>query len=242
LHVVGKEMPRAIRGETSILEHLMHDGLLNDYYATALGLGQVTDRLADTTAQIARRYPGMKILEIGAGTGGATRQILNRIGHDFANYTFTDISSGFFGNAQTEFAPYSDQMSFAILDLEQDVQNQGFEQHSYDLIIASLVVHATKNLEQSMRRVRSLLKPGGYVILSELTNIEVTRGTFIFGCLPGWWLGQDEGRTLSPAVNESKWDAILRKTGFSGVDIMTPTQDSLPFANSVLVSHLRTRF
>lgn len=55
---------------------------------------------------------------MGAGTGGATREILQRIGHEFGTYTFTDVSAGFFDDAQAEFAPYHDQMPFRVLDLE----------------------------------------------------------------------------------------------------------------------------
>jgi hybrid polyketide synthase/nonribosomal peptide synthetase ACE1 len=236
MHVVGEQMPRAIRGETTMLEHLMMNGLLDDYYANSLSITKGTDVLAETVMQIARRYPHGKILEVGAGTGAATRQILKLIGDDFSSYTFTDVSAGFFDNAQSEFEPYKDRMIYSLLDLEQDMQTQGFEKHSYDLVVASFVLHATKSLEQTVRRVRSLLKPGGYLILYEVTNVEIIRGNALFGCLPGWWQGMEEGRTLGAAVTESKWDAILRKTGFSGIDTMTPIHDALPLPNSVLVS------
>ncbi|KAL8972023.1 MAG: hypothetical protein Q9197_002975 [Variospora fuerteventurae] len=236
MHVVGEQMPRAIRGETSMLEQLMMNGLLDDYYARALSMAQGMHVLAETVIQIARRYPYGKILEVGAGTGGATRQILERIGQDFSTYCFTDISLGFFGNAKSEFAAYQDRMIYSILDLEQDLQTQGFEKHSYDLVVASFVLHATKSLEQTMRRVRSLLKPGGYLIMYEVTNVELIRGTSLFGCLPGWWQGIEEGRTLGAAVTESKWDSILRRTGFSGIDTMTASNDALALPNSVMVS------
>lgn len=236
MHVVGEQMPRAIRGETTMLEHLMTNGLLGDYYAKAKSVTQGTEMLAETVVQIARRYPHGRILEVGAGTGGATREILKRIGDDLSAYTFTDVSAGFFNDAQAEFAPYEDRMTYSILDLEQDMPTQGFEKFSYDLIVASFVLHATKSIEQTLRRVRSLLKPGGYLVMYEVTNVDIIRGTALFGCLPGWWQGLEEGRTLGACVSESKWDAILRRTGFSGIDTMTPIQDALPLPNSVMVS------
>ncbi|KAL9045343.1 MAG: hypothetical protein Q9214_001595, partial [Letrouitia sp. 1 TL-2023] len=236
MHIVGEQMPRAIRGETSMLEHLMMNGLLDEYYARALSMAQGTYVLAETVMQIARRYPNGRILEVGAGTGGATRSILKRIDQLFSAYAFTDISTGFFGSAQSEFEPYKDRMTYGVLDLEQDLQMQGFEKQSYDLVIASFVLHATKSLEQTMRRVRSLLKPGGYLIMYELTNVDLIRGTALFGCLPGWWSGIEEGRTLGAPATEAKWDAILRKTGFSGIDTTTAVHDSLALPNSVMVS------
>ncbi|KAH7019596.1 beta-ketoacyl synthase domain-containing protein [Ilyonectria destructans] len=236
MHIVGEHMPRSIRGETMILEHLLMTGLLDEYYAKALGYRQVSEALADTVQQIARRYPNMNILEVGAGTGGATNMILDRIGRNFSSYTFTDVSTGFFGNAQEKFSSYKDQMTYTVLDLEQDMQSQGLKKHSYDLVISSLVVHATKSIEETMRRVRSLLKPGGYLVMTECTNLECTRVSALFGTLPAWWLGVDEGRKWGPSITESEWDTVLRKVGFSGIDTMTPTDDGLALVNSVLVT------
>ncbi|KAK4180644.1 hypothetical protein QBC36DRAFT_297446 [Triangularia setosa] len=236
MHVVGEQMPKAIQGETTMLEHLMNNGLLADYYAQARSITRGTDLLADTVVQIARRYPRAKILEVGAGTGGATREILKRIGDNFSSYAFTDISAAFFDKAEEEFASFEGAMTYSVLDLEQEVKIQGFEEHSYDVVVASFVLHATLSIEQTVRRVRSLLKPGGYLVLFEVTNTDIIRGTALFGCLPGWWQGMEEGRILGACVSESTWDSILRKTGFSGVDTMTPVKDAMALPNSVMVS------
>ncbi|KAK7460255.1 beta-ketoacyl synthase domain-containing protein [Colletotrichum acutatum] len=236
MHIVGEQMPRAILGETTMLEHLMNNGLLADYYAQARSITRGTDLLAETVVQILQRYPGSKILEVGAGTGQATREILKRVDNNFASYTFTDVSAAFFDKAEAEFEVFEDRMVYSVLDLEQDMKTQGFEEHSYDIVVASFVLHATKSIEQTVRRVRSLLKPGGYLVLYEVTNTDIIRGTALFGCLPGWWQGVEEGRTLGACVSESKWDAILRKTGFSGVDTMTPVKDAMSLPNSVMVS------
>lgn len=172
----------------------------------------------------------------GAGTGGATKSILRHIGQDFSSYTFTDISNGFFDKAQALFDGFRSRMAFRALDIEKDVLSQGFQEHSYDLIVASFVIHATSKLEQTMRNVRRLLKPGGFVLMAEVTNNDQIRGGFIFGALPGWWVGIHEGRVLSPCVSPTKWDSILRKTGFSGIDMITPDVDNMPYPGSVFIS------
>ncbi|KAH7329713.1 beta-ketoacyl synthase domain-containing protein [Stachybotrys elegans] len=234
MHVVGQQMARCIRGETTMLEHLM-TGLLDDYYARALSMPQATNVLAETVAQITKRHPGARIIEVGAGTGGATRQILARIGNNFSSYDFTDVSTGFFDGAQAEFDAH-DRMTYKVLDLDKDIQPQGFEVGTYDVVVASLVLHATKSLEDTARRVRTLLKPGGYLVVNEVTNVDLIRLTALFGCLPGWWQGVDEGRTLGAPVTETKWDAILRSAGFSGIETMSPTSEPLPLPTSVMVS------
>lgn len=130
----------------------------------------------------------MRILEIGAGTGGATLPILQALksngGHLFQHYTFTDISSGFFPKAEDTFADWKGLMTFRILNIEGTPEKQGFIPGDYDLIIAANVLHATTYIERSMKNVRSLLKPGGRLHLLESTRPAVHR-SFIFGTLPG---------------------------------------------------------
>ena len=236
MHIVGREMPRVIRGETTILEHLLPDGLLDNYYSNALGFPQFTMWLSRITAQLTHRYSHMNVLEIGAGTGGATKGIFKECNQWFSSYTFTDISNGFFEHAQDIFKDQADRMTFKVLDIEKDTGSQGFQDHYYDLIIASFVLHATAKLEHTMRNVRRLLKPGGYVLMAEVTNNDQIRGGFIFGALPGWWLGADDGRVLSPCVSPAQWDDILRRTGFSGADAITPELDRFPYPGSIIAS------
>ena len=236
MHVIGREMPRVIHGETTILEHLLPNGLLDSYYSNALGFPQFTTWLSRMTAQLTHRYPRMDVLEIGAGTGGATKGIFKECKGNFSSYTFTDISNGFFETARDTFKDDIDRMAFKVLDIEKDTTAQGFEDHSYDLIIASFVLHATARLEHTMQHVRRLLKPGGRLLMAEVTNNDQIRGGFIFGALPGWWLGAEDGRVLSPCVSPAEWDNVLRKTGFSGVDTITHELDRFPYPGSVIAA------
>ncbi|KAK3938597.1 S-adenosyl-L-methionine-dependent methyltransferase [Diplogelasinospora grovesii] len=113
-------------------------------------------------------------------------------------------------------------MIFKPLDCEKDVLAQGYEEHSYDLVVASLVLHATTNLRRTLTNARRLLKPGGYLVMQEVTNNHLTRTGFLMSATPGWWLGKDDGRKLSPCVSELEWHKLLLECGFSGVDTATP--------------------
>lgn len=180
----------------------------------------------------------MTNLFTGAGTGGATKTIVKQLGQAFSSYTFTDISSGFFEKAQEVFRDYRDCMVFKTLDIEKDPVSQGFVEHSYDMILCSLVLHATRDLDATMKNVRRLLKPGGYVAMLELTNLRPIRVGFCMGGLPGWWLGSaEDGREFCPCVTANKWNTILRKTGFAGIDAITPDVDTEPWPVSIIVAH-----
>ena len=78
-------------------------------------------------------------------------------------------------------------------------------------------MHATKNLAATLRNVRSLLKPGGRLLFAE-TTIDRLDVCLIFGPLEGWWLGEEPSRSTSPHASREEWDALLRATGFSGID------------------------
>ncbi|TVY41584.1 Polyketide synthase-nonribosomal peptide synthetase [Lachnellula subtilissima] len=236
MRAVGETLPGVVRGETTILEHMTKDGLLDDYYERGLGFDLSHELLSRMVAQIAHRYPRMNILEIGAGTGGSTKKILPRLDRAFSSYTFTDISIGFFEKAQDIFKDYSSRMIFKTLDIEADSVPQGFEDHSYDLVICSNVLHATKSLRQTMANVRRLLKPGGYLVLLEVTNNEPMRIGFVMSGLPGWWVGADDGRTFSPTISLDQWDTLLQNSGFSGVDSATPANNPLPYPASVFAT------
>lgn len=129
-------------------------------------------------------------------------------------------------------------MIYKVYDAEHDPTGQGFIEGSYDLVIAYHVLHATRNLSDTLQNLRKLLKPGGYLVIGEYTSDSIGRYVcgFIFGTLPGWWAGVEEGRTLSPMVNPSQWDTLLRDNGFSGIDTMSPPKISESFGVAVMIS------
>ncbi|KDN70032.1 putative polyketide synthase [Colletotrichum sublineola] len=236
MRAVGDNMVAVIRKETTMLEHMIQDSKLNNFYEFGEGFPRYTSYLAAFAGQIAHRYPHMRVLEIGAGTGGATKAVLKEVGNQFSRYDFTDISGGFFEKASSVFSSYKSKMNFRVLDIEKDPAVQGFEEGSYDLIVASLVLHATRNLAETMANVRKLLKPGGYLLLLEITENEQMRFGLLFGGLPGWWLGADDGRVLSPCIGLDEWDTVLKQTGFGGVETAVPHHKTLPVPLSAIVT------
>jgi len=237
IRAVGKNLAAVVRGQTTMLEHMIEDDMLNRFYKNGLGFQRANGSLSRMTAQIAHRYPRMKILEIGAGTGGATKGVLEALGTTtFQSYTFTDISTGFFESAQEAFRPWATRMKMKALNIEEDVVDQGFEEGAYDLIIASNVLHATKDLKHTMQNVRRLLKPGGYLQLLEVTS-DILRVKLMMSGLSGWWLGKDDNRRYGPTITAQQWNSLLKETGFSGVDhIVHDFEDASKHMTSVMIS------
>ncbi|KFY38193.1 hypothetical protein V494_04450 [Pseudogymnoascus sp. VKM F-4513 (FW-928)] len=205
-------------GKREALEIYVHDnGLTNVYNITA-------DRL-DSTAfmkAVGHNNPSLKVLEIGAGTGGTSIVALQSLTCEngermYSKYSYTDISSGFFPTAQKRFADYK-AIEFKTLDISLDPLEQGFEANSYDLIIASNVIHATPELTTTLKHVQKLLHPNGRFFLQELVPSAPKFMHLIMGVLPGWWLGEADGRPHEPIVSAPRWEADLRESGFSGIE------------------------
>lgn len=243
---VGENICKEIKSNGSTLEHMLKDGELDRFYEEAVGLNISNVWIGRMIAQIAHRYPHANILEVGAGTGGATRAILPELEGAFASYTYTDISAGFFNRVEDEFQKYGDRMIYRTFDMERPPTDQGFEEQSYDIIIASNVLHATGMIDDAMKNVRRLLKPGGYLVPLEVQSNEFVGVGLIMGSLPGWWAGaeQDSTRSLGPAFTLSQWDALLKRTGYSGVDTATPAMHKLHmycvFASQAVDDHLQS--
>ena len=217
LAAVGENLPSVLRGESEMLEHMLKDDLLSRLYAEGRGFAACNDYVAFIIQQISHRYPRMKILEVGAGTGGTTRKVLDAIGNKYSSYTYTDISAGFFEKAAERFVDRASTMDFKTLNVELPPADQGFAETSYDIIIAANVLHATRTLSKTIRNVRRLLRPGGFLIAVETTG-NMLRETGLMGGLEGWWMGMEEGRFPGLGISAKQWHDVLQTCGFSGVE------------------------
>lgn len=221
LHLIGDSLPNMFEADKSPIE--LDSTLAEQFYSDALGLRIGNRRLAQTVKQLTHRYPHLDILQIGAGTGAATKAIFHEIGSTFSSYTFTDMSSSPIELAKPWAAPHLHKMVFKTLDIRQDPVTQGFVEQAYDLVVASLGLYSSAVLKQTLQNARRLLKPGGHLIILELLPVKSSVYPLILGAIPGLWQGADEGRALSPAMSLSDWDQLLQGSGFSGCDTSTPT-------------------
>lgn len=228
--VLARNLHDILTGQKNALEIMFQTPLVKEYYRELYKSTNGLSKVLGYLDLYAHKNPDINILEIGAGTGGMTRYILERLTQNglgmpglgaprFMHYTYTDISAGFFANARSLFEKFPEKVTFSVLDIERDPALQGFETGSYDLVIADNVLHATEDLDVTIRHVKSLLKPGGKLALFELTNPEVIKTNFAFGLLPGWWRFRDSYRSFSAGVSVSTWDTVLKSSGFDGIDL-----------------------
>ncbi|KAI0975861.1 hypothetical protein F4678DRAFT_484062 [Xylaria arbuscula] len=230
LHAMGKNLVNIVRGITPPLKVLTENGMLDRLYVEGLGAKDGNRDLGVLVQQLAHRHPRMNVIEIGAGTGGTTRTVVDALGHQFASYTYTDISTGFFDNARTKFSQHINKFKFKTLNVEDDPTEQGFEEEAYDMVVSSNCLHATKSLDETLRHCRRLVRPGGYLVLLEITKDSLYT-QLVMSTLPGWFAGVDDGRKWAPTVGLGRWDELLKANGWSGVDV-----SSTPSFCSAIVS------
>ncbi|PYI26785.1 hypothetical protein BP00DRAFT_460764 [Aspergillus indologenus CBS 114.80] len=228
---VGRNLIAILSGDTDPLDVMFRNGLADRYYEQMLANEHHAYPISRYLDLQCFKNPSLKILEVGAGTGGQTLCALQSLCSEgvqkCAQYDYTDISPAFFPQARENFQDFLDIMRFQTCDISRDPVSQSFEQGSYDLVLASHVLHATDRLDVSLQNIKKLLKPGGKLLLVETTDPDALQIPFAFGLLKGWWspLSHEARSDYSPCLTLSQWDECLKRNGFSGIEIEIPGQE-----------------
>lgn len=176
----------------------------------------------------------VRILELGAGTGGTTQALLPILPRGHTEYVFTDVSSLFLSRARVQFAQY-EAVDYHVLDLERSPSEQGFAAGQFDLVVASNVLHATADLRQSVRHARQLLTAGGMLVLLEGTGPRRLLD-LIFGLTEGWWRFTDDGvRPVYPLIAPAAWRRLLAEEGFEAIEVFPEDDARLPDPDQVVL-------
>ncbi|GCB18254.1 polyketide synthase-nonribosomal peptide synthetase [Aspergillus awamori] len=165
--------------------------------------------------------PGLRVLEVGAGAGSATRIMLEALTTNhgdrlFSQFTVTDSVPGLVSQLEERFENIP-KLEYKTLDISKSATDQGFTENSYDLLIVCNVLYETPVLSQSLAHIRSLLAPGGRLLLYEPCS-EIPHVDVVMGSLPSWWLGMGDNREGKPHVSVERWEQELCRAGFSGLD------------------------
>ncbi|KAL0938143.1 beta-ketoacyl synthase [Colletotrichum truncatum] len=222
LRAVGPHLAACLVGNYDALQVLFgnreNKKWLEDLYREWPMLVTATHLLVEFLCQALKNNEGsgaFRILEVGAGTGGTTRHIidaLTRAGIPF-EYHFTDISASLIQKARKSFTGVKG-MTFGLLDIENEPPAEFTE--AYHIIISTNCIHATRNLTASLINLRKMLRKDGALALIEMTPVkQLYVFDIIVGLLEGWWLFND-GRSHALA-NVEQWGQVFIKAGFGEV-------------------------
>ena len=212
----GCALADVLRGEADPLTLLFSSGepTAADLYLKAPVARAANRMLAEAIQALLADLPEgrrLRVIEVGAGTGSATASVLPELPDGQYDYTYTDISAGFFAEAEARFG--GDGIDYRPLDIERDPVAQGYDAHGYDLLIASNVLHATRYLEETLAHCKTLLAPSGHLVA-----LENLRGLgwmdLTFGQLDGWWRFADAYRPHHALASPAVWSQALSDAGF----------------------------
>ena len=233
----GERATAVITGTESALNTLFPDGsyetvdFLYSQWAVPRYFNGIV-RAAAVAASQAKSGKTFRVLEIGAGTGGTSAAVLPALPPQQIEYVFTDVSDFFRTRAAERFAAYPF-VRYGLLNIEQSPQQQGYAAHSFDLVIAANVLHASRDLDATLQHVQDLLAPDGILVLLETTDhprwLDVTTGL-----IEGWQRFDDRWRGDHPLLSETRWDEALRAKGFAEV-ISLPGSNA---ATAILGQHV----
>ncbi|KAI1288309.1 putative polyketide synthase [Xylaria venustula] len=191
-------------------------GFYGNYFINKLFFEQMAQFLKDLTTNLSATGNGdtLRIMEMGAGTGGTTKWLLPVLAEAKVSveYMFTDISASLVAAAKKRFQDYPF-IKFAVHDIEAPPSSDALF-NSQHIVIASNAVHATRSLAVSTTNIRKFLRPDGFLMMLEMTQT-LPWVDVVFGPLPGWW-SYDDGRTHA-TVSETQWARVLHTAGYGHV-------------------------
>lgn len=240
---VGRELDSILIGKSDALSLMLEDDLLYRLYADDAS-SRCYAHVISYMKKLVFKNPNMKVIELGGGTGGTTAPLLEALDSNgilpFEKYVFTDVSSGFFERTRARLQRWDSYLEYKKLDLNIGVSEQGFEEEGYDLIIAANCLHVASSMDGVMSSVRNLLRPGGKIVMIEMTRTVPLYNTFV-GLLEGWWAGIGDGRVDSPGLSVEQWQSTLLRNGFSGVEIVANDFEGKAQRSAMLVSRATDR-
>lgn len=137
----------------------------------------------------------------------------------------------------TDFGTQVYNSQYKPLDIESEPVAQGFDSHTYDLVIAANVLHATRDLGETLAHCRELLAPSGQLIALEALR-QRSWQDLTFGLLDGWWRFDDAYRPNHALATPTVWRRALADAAFSEVEFLgtaNPDTDE-PVGSSVIIA------
>lgn len=212
-----------LKGEIDPLELF----LTEDSFLTPEGLSQFdlareyyVNLAREVFSTIVNSHPSDKeiqVLEIGTRAGSLTEALVSILPMDRGRYLYADESSFFADRARKTFGEMAS-LEYGLFDMNTTPLQQGYEPHYFDVIVADNTLHRTRNIETTLGYLKTMLAPGGFLLLIEATRNNRLMLTTVGFFEDGFSHLEDE-RKLNhlPLITAEKWREVLNKQGFSNV-------------------------
>ena len=217
--LTGRKLPQDVifpESSLRLVEPLYQTNLVADFFNEV-----IAEAVIDAIASSPKGNKAIRILEVGAGTGGTTLRLLKKLvpqADRILEYYYTDISKAFLIHAQEHYTRDNPFLRVGRFDVEQPLAGQFVRLGGYDIVVATNVLHATKNIRQTLRNVKAAMAAGGQLFLNEIAQKSLF-SHLTFGLLEGWWRFEDPEIRIPgcPALNSQAWKRVLQEEGFESI-------------------------
>ncbi len=216
LQTCSKNLRNLFCGSVTPLELLFPQGKMDvavDTYQNTKSSQILNHMAADAIVAAYENRKGkevFRILEVGAGVGGTSDGVIDRIDGLNVEYHYTDVSNYFLRNAQERYRG-KDWIQYELLD----VNDGHLEEHDakFDLILCANVLHNAKDGVKVLSMLKSRLNQEGIMVIIDavkepyylLTSIEFNDGLRDFDDFR-----KEEDGTF---FERDQWEYMFAKTG-----------------------------
>ncbi|WP_173012535.1 class I SAM-dependent methyltransferase [Niveispirillum sp. SYP-B3756] len=209
-------LPELLRGERQAVHLLFPEGRIDlaaAIYSEPVAARYQHHSVRALVSRLAAAWTGaapLRLLEVGGGTGATTRLVLPSLAGLPVDYLFTDLSRFFLDQVATWQQPYPF-VRRGLYDLDKPPEAQGIKRQSLDIIISGGALNAARNTDASIGWLRDLLRPGGWLILTEPTREEVwvmASQAFMMG-----QTDDERQETQATFLSLAQWNRVLEAAG-----------------------------
>ena len=206
-----------------LVEDIYKNNPVSDYFNEVLAntvTAYIEERLKQDQASESGQTQ-IRIIEIGAGTGGTSTMVFQKLKPYQAHiqeYCYSDISKAFLIHAEKEYGSQNPYLTYQIFNVEAPIAGQGIQAGGYDLVIATNVLHATRNIRETLRNAKAVLQKNGLLLINEISRNSLF-AHLTFGLLEGWWRYEDSNIRIPgcPGLYPEAWQTVLKSEGFQPV-------------------------
>ncbi|KAI9040688.1 PKS-NRPS hybrid synthetase psoA [Aspergillus affinis] len=192
--------------------------LVSRWHNEGIGFAQVHKHMLSAAKQISHRYPRLRILQVGPSSANLVRSVCQELGQALDSYTIVDGSADAIGEVKAYLSADNLRVEFKTFDVENGIEESDtISPGSFDLIIAH---KAFTKQRTALTTMRSLLTPGGFLLMMTATGDQLRFPFFLLSAPPP--VPEEDG-SFDPQLtnaNREETHSVLQNAGFSGVDSM----------------------
>ncbi|MFB4313929.1 class I SAM-dependent methyltransferase [Actinomadura sp. 21ATH] len=235
-----RSLPDLLADRTSAQAMLFPAGELGT--AAAIYRDNPVNRYLNAAAvDVVRGLPAKRILELGAGTGSLTSDLLPVLAGHTTEYLFTDLSPFFLEAARRRFDAHPF-LRTAVADFSADLAAQ-CGSGPFDLVIAVNAAHNAPHAGELLGRIRAVLAPGGALLLIETCHEHhqsLVSMPFLLSAPPGEAFPERLDRragTRRTYLTREEWAAELGAAGLAPLlELPRPDHPMAAFSQHLLVA------